>query len=78
MSSDPEDDCPSCASPPCFMHEVDPDYMGLAGAAAAKLPKQGKAGADMKDAPSSEARQPDGGSLPGATPPSTETPDDKR
>ncbi len=29
-----DDDRPSClASPPCFMHEVDPAYMGLAAAA---------------------------------------------
>jgi hypothetical protein len=30
MTSDTDDDLSSCASPPCFMHEVDPAYMGLA------------------------------------------------
>jgi hypothetical protein len=33
MISDVDDDVPACASPPCFMHEVDPAYMGLAAAA---------------------------------------------
>jgi hypothetical protein len=29
MTSDADDDLSPCASPPCFMDEVDPAYMGL-------------------------------------------------
>jgi hypothetical protein len=29
MTSDIEDEVSDCASPPCFMHEVDPAYMGF-------------------------------------------------
>ena len=33
MTSDADDDLSPCASPPCFMHEADPAYMGLAATA---------------------------------------------
>lgn len=71
MISDVDDDVPSCASPPCFMHEVDPAYMGLT--AAADAGQQARECREKKPlAVAGQACPPDSGSIASHPPHATE------